>query len=486
MLNSLLFWWTAACGGLGLVTAFLLTPVVCDWSRRFQLTDRARQFHHTNMVDVPRLGGVVLMASFVAAVGMAVFFLGVNRLSQEVWVMILTSQAMFTLGFWDDIRPLGAKFKFGAQILIASIAFHGGLQIDTWTNFFTGSMQGLGILSWPVTVFWLVAVTNLINLMDGIDGLAAGACFMLMLLLAAVGWNSANVTALLLAAGMAGGMGGFLFYNFPPARIFMGDGGAYFAGFLIAELSLLSSNKGTIAAALVVPFIAMGLPIIDASFALVRRGLRGLPIFRADRQHVHHRLVAMGLTQSRAVWILYAISAGFGILALGGFAYQGRLFPILFGILMVLMVLAARFFGFVQDWYKVGYLLSNAIQSRRKTRFALHLGRWLEMEAERCENLDELWNLFVFMLRRFGFTEARLVAGDGAVVRRMKVEGKHSGESWRNRILLNDERNGALELAIPAEVLPSDFCQLYAELAAEYWQKAELRWRQIHPERSER
>jgi UDP-GlcNAc:undecaprenyl-phosphate GlcNAc-1-phosphate transferase len=146
--------------------------------------------------------------------------------------------------------------------------------------------RSAGSLPW-----WLVAFTNLINLIDGIDGLAGGIALMLMALLAYVGFGPGPVFSVLLATGMAGALMAFLLYNFPPARIYMGDGGAYFLGFLIGTLTIVNSSKGTALAALVAPLFALALPIVDVGLAIARRAIKGLPIYRPDRKHLHHRLV---------------------------------------------------------------------------------------------------------------------------------------------------------------------------------------------------
>ena len=148
-----------------------------------------------------------------------------------------------------------------------------------------------------LTVLWLVGMTNLINLIDGVDGLAGGICLMLMGLLAYVGHDSGSYECLV--SGMAGALLGFLWFNFPPARVYLGDSGAYFLGFQIGLFSIISSHKGTIFAALVAPLFVLALPILDTTLAILRRGLRGLPIFRADRRHIHHHCSKWGCRAGR-------------------------------------------------------------------------------------------------------------------------------------------------------------------------------------------
>jgi UDP-GlcNAc:undecaprenyl-phosphate GlcNAc-1-phosphate transferase len=471
----------AACALGGLVLALVTTPLVRMISVRYGLVDRAAQFHDAHTVAVPRMGGIVLFCAFALLVaGILVFSCAEETIPVEIWTLAGTSLAMFVLGFWDDLHPLGARLKLGVQVAVSLAAYFGGLQIDNWTNPLGNQVQSLGLFALPVTVLWLVAVTNLINLIDGVDGLAAGVSLMMMIILGLVGFKVGSLFGMLVAAGMAGTLFGFLFYNFPPARIFMGDGGAYFVGFLIAGLAILSSSKGTVAAALIVPFIALGLPIIDATFALIRRGLQGLPIFRADRRHIHHRLAAMGFSQRRVVWTFYAISAGFGVLALAGFIHQGRVLPILAGVLLLVTLLAAKAFGFVQDWYKLGYVFSAAMHRRRETRFALALGRWLEMESERCKTVADLWRCFRFMLERLGFDDVRSSQETDVIEWRSVTDVRATMGDRMVMIHYGGNRPVTIELRGPGVRVEADLLLLLAELAAEAWLKAIQRWNELN------
>ena len=182
-------------------------------------------------------------------------------------------------------------------------------------------------------------MTNLINLIDGVDGLAGGICLMLMGLLAYVGHDSGSFECL--ASGMAGALLGFLWFNFPPARIYLGDSGAYFLGFQIGLFAILNSHKGTVFAALVAPLFVLALPILDTALAILRRGLRGLPIFRPDRRHLHHHLLDMGLSRRKVVLYFYAVTLVF--LAMGFAAYwsRGHLIPVLLGVGTLILLLCA-------------------------------------------------------------------------------------------------------------------------------------------------
>jgi UDP-GlcNAc:undecaprenyl-phosphate/decaprenyl-phosphate GlcNAc-1-phosphate transferase len=478
--------WAVGCWIAGFLVTFILTPVIRNFSFRRRLLDRVGRFHSSHTLEVPRFGGVALAASFLVLVGVlcAGQAFNVLHLPDELGLMVFTSLAAFGLGFWDDIKPVRAKTKLVIQIGIASIVYAGGLRIDQWMNPFTQTVYHFGGWGYVLTVIWLVSITNLINLVDGIDGLAAGLILMIMIVFAVVGGLGivdnpvASLFPMLLALGLAGSLSAFLFYNFPPARIFMGDGGAYFKGMLIAEMSLLNANKGEVAAALIVPFFALGLPIIDSSFTIFRRYMVGLPIFRADRKHIHHRLAAMGLSQRRVVLTLYALCVFFALLALIGFITKGRLIPVLFGIFMFVMVMSARAFGFVRNWYKVGRLLTDSIARRKHTRYALLLGQLLLFDAETSETLDDLWKHYGFVLAKLRFSSAVFNHGD----REFRWDTPHA-KSGAEICVVQDVKGvsqSEITFCCSTSTWDDDTFRLLAELMAEAWSKAATRFEELH------
>ena len=240
--------------------------------------DTARELHHTHSVNVSRLGGLAL-ASVFALTALFVFVLGLSEpeRASEMRAVVIGSLAMFGLGFWDDLKPLGARRKLLGQVLIATATCLLGVRIEVVSNPLSDGAVQLGMWNVVVTILWLVAFTNLINLIDGLDGLAGGLSLMLIGLLAFVQIES-GVTPYYCGA-LIGALLVFLRYNFPPARIFLGDGGAYFLGFLIAGITIVSSQKGTVAAALIAPLFVLTLPMLDVLLAILRRGLKGLPVF---------------------------------------------------------------------------------------------------------------------------------------------------------------------------------------------------------------
>ena len=442
-----------------------------------------RAFHHTHRAPVSRFGGVALAAAF-AAVTLLIFLIVPEAAArfEHTMAIVLGGLAMFLLGLLDDIRPLGAKKKLIGQVLIAAAVCWSGVQIKTFTNPISGTIYDLGILSGPLTVFWLVALTNLINLIDGIDGLAGGISLMLMALLTYVGFGAGVGFATLIAAGMCGALVAFLCFNFPPARIYMGDGGAYFLGFLIACLSIAHSNKGSVAAALIAPLFALALPILDVTLAIVRRGLKGLPVFRPDRKHLHHRLVELGFSRKRAVLTLYALSLIFLIIAFATFWSQGRGVPFFFGLACVVVLVAAGTFRFSRDWFQVGRVVGNSLEMRKETRYALTISRWLEMEAERSSALSELWADYVFMMQKIGFTDVKLTQGAAATLHSTSSASQHPSGTHTTCVEVPLHNASAIEFVAPANAFQPKMFELLGELSAEAWVKAVKRWHEYHPE----
>ena len=472
----MLFFPAILCSLLGLATTWVLIPVIL---RRFSwMGERSKQLHHSHKIPVPRLGGLALAAAFVfIALAVTIFFPPTDgtRIPTRLTI-IFTSLAMFLLGFWDDIRPLGARKKLLGQILIAMAAFYCGIQIQSFKNPLTHTVYELGPLAGVVTVFWLVALTNLINLIDGIDGLAAGIGLMLMGLLTYVGFTSGSFTTYA-AAGMCGALLGFLYYNFPPAKIYLGDGGAYFIGYLIAIFTVSNSQKGAVVAALIAPIFALALPIIDVTLAILRRGMKGLPIFRPDRKHIHHRLVEMGYSRVRSVLVLYGLSLVFLVLAFAIFASQGKLLPFVFGMMCLTLLVAAGSIRFAREWFSVGRVVGNSMEMRKETRYALCMRRWLELEAERCDSLEELWTDFKFLARKSGFSRITLQMVEGPLD--WQIPGDPAS-SVAPHVLRHDLQLDSMlwmELEAPPNVMHQRLFELMSELTAETWLKAAQQWR---------
>ncbi len=402
-LDNLLF-----CVAAGFIVSFgAVHLILAIWHRKS--SSRLAEFHHLQHPDeapVPRYGGAALAAAFVVLMCLPWRFLLGFSPNPQLWVIAGTALAMFGLGFWDDLRAMGAKRKLAGQVLIASAAYGLGLGIHVFQIPLSGRFVDLGIYGWPVTVFWLVAMTNLINLIDGVDGLAGGIGLMMMVLLSVVD-HSMGLESLV-AAGMAGALLAFLRFNFPPAKIYLGDGGAYFLGFLIGGLTIYNSQKGTVVAALIAPLFVLALPILDTSLALVRRALDGLPLFRADQRHLHHRLLQSGLSRQDVTLGAYAFTAYFLGLGLLAFLWRGEFLALALGGATAAVLLLAYRFRFSRGWFNISSVLASSLKARAEINYALAHAHWLAMEGERGRSLPDICEDTAMIARRLGFISLRI------------------------------------------------------------------------------
>ena len=357
--------------------------------------------HHDR--ETSRLGGFPIFLTFL--IGSVWLATSQNSFVTEWLGVIVCSSAIFLLGFVDDIRPLGAKVKLVGQIVVALLACAFHLSVDKITNPISGGSIDLPLaIGVAVTVFWLVAIPNLINLIDGMDGLSSGIGMFLCLTLGVISALAGDVQAGMLALIVGGALLGFLTFNFPPAKIFLGDGGAYFIGFFIAAVSLKTSSKGSVAAALLVVAVALGIPLLDTLFALLRRAIRGVPLFQADAEHVHHRMLAMGFTKGTSLLILYAICAVLSIGGLSLFWTRGYAIPIGGAALVVLGVTAARLLGYVENLKGVRGQFSKAMRHRADVRNATRLGEALSLEAYQCPDPATFWSHYDETLEKVGLS----------------------------------------------------------------------------------
>ena len=228
---------------------------------------------------------------------------------------LLGGVAICALGLFDDIHGSGAGVKFIVQFGIAGALFYAGFRIDVLSLPFVGTVA-LGPLSLLVTLLWIVGVINAMNLIDGLDGLAAGVGLFAVATTFVLAATRGDPIMMLFMAAAGGALVGFLFYNFNPASIFMGDTGSMFLGYVLAVGSVQTSQKSSTTVAILVPIVALGVPIADTMLAMLRRAIRHRPIFSADRAHIHHKLLDLGLTQKQAVLVLYGVGILFGGAAL--------------------------------------------------------------------------------------------------------------------------------------------------------------------------
>ncbi len=302
---------------------------------------------------MPRLGGVAIALAFLMS--LAATFVTESVVAavlrtewRKLLGLVVGACIMAAVGVLDDTKRVRASHKLLMQVLSASVVYAAGFHMDGVTLPLVGALS-MGMFAFPVTVIWIVGIVNAINLIDGLDGLAAGVVFFAGVTSFVVASVSHDTFLSALMATMLGAVLGFLFFNFNPARIFMGDSGSYFLGFILGTVSVAgNSQKASTTVSILVPILALGLPIFDTLFAMARRFLERRPIFSPDRGHVHHRLLDMGLTHRRAVLLLYAVCVAFTVAAIG--VSLGRSWQVGVAILVASVVLIGlvRFVGYFE------------------------------------------------------------------------------------------------------------------------------------------
>ena len=291
--------------------SFFSTPMVRKLAIKIGAVDIPKDDRRVHTEAMPFLGGIAIFASVVITV---LLFLPLDR---STFAILMGSTLIVMSGILDDLRDLSPKKKLAFQIAAAVVLIIGGVKVEFITNPFssTSTLVMLGWMSIPITLFWIVGITNTVNLIDGLDGLAAGVAMISSISLMLVAYKFSYTEITILSAILAGACLGFLPFNFNPAKIFMGDTGALFLGFMLAAISIEGIMKSVATIAVVVPIIILGIPIFDTTFAIFRRLLNGQSIMAADKGHLHHRLLNMGFSQRKTVLLLYGISSIFGLAA---------------------------------------------------------------------------------------------------------------------------------------------------------------------------
>ena len=294
------------------VVSFATTPLIKALSVKVGAIDVPRDGRRMHDHPIPRMGGLAIFLGFIISV------LLLMPLDQPKQGMLLGAVIIVVLGIFDDIYALSAKLKFVVQIAAACVAVFSGNRIEVLSNpniFSSNPYWELGVLSVPVTIIWIVALTNAVNLIDGLDGLACGVSTISSVTTLVIALLVSEGDVAVMMGALAGACIGFLPYNLNPAKIFMGDTGATFLGYILGTVSVNGMFKLPTIISFVVPFLILGLPIFDVCFAVVRRLAKGQSPMSPDRSHIHHRLIDMDLSQKQAVGILYVISAILGLSA---------------------------------------------------------------------------------------------------------------------------------------------------------------------------
>ena len=378
------------------LVALVVTPVVKNIALHYGLVDHpsGRKVHE---VAVPRIGGVAIFLSFFFPLVLLFLIRHQSEAAEllyndrRIFGFILGAIIIFFLGLYDDFKSLSSVPKFTGQILAALVAYSWGLKITIISMPFSEGLS-LGVFALPVTIFWFVLVINAINLVDGLDGLAAGICLFVCLTMLFICVASNRIVEALAFASLAGTLIGFLRYNFNPASIFMGDSGSYFLGYCLAAFSIAGFIKGQVATAMLIPVIALGVPLIDTLWTPLRRFVLGRKMFHPDQGHLHHRLVSLGYTQRRAVLLIYGVTIVLGVGAIGLVHAQSDTAALILFVLGIGLIFLTRYLG-VSDVFTMRRML-NWVQDVSDEAGVSHDRRSFfnhQMQISKASNLDSLW-----------------------------------------------------------------------------------------------
>lgn len=326
---------------LAMFVSFVLTPYIKKLAFKIGAIDKpdSRRVHTRIM---PRLGGLAIYIGFLLAA------IASLELTKDIIGILLGGTIIVIVGVLDDKYQLAAKVKLLGQILAACVLVAFGIQIE-WINNPLGGYFYLEYFSIPITVFWIVSFTNVVNLIDGLDGLAAGVGAIASLTVGLVAWQFGYYHIAVLSSALCGSIIGFLRYNFNPASIFMGDTGSMFIGYTMAAISVYGAVKTAATIALFVPAIALGLPIMDTAFAILRRYSNGRPIFSPDKGHLHHRLLDRGFNQKEAVLLMYGITAALCIGAVLWAEFDGFYAALIIAAIITAVAVGAKKIGILND-----------------------------------------------------------------------------------------------------------------------------------------
>ena len=405
------------------LVAIVLTPIFSRIAKAMGLLDLpgARKVHRA---PVPRVGGIVFVVSVLALV-IPVLFLdnaigeAFRKVRTQVIVLLAGGAFMFLVGLIDDLRGLRARTKLLAQTIAAITVCAFGVRIEE-IGVFGWFTLDFGWLAWPVTVVWILSITNAINIIDGLDGLAAGIAAVTCAVIAVFAFYSGQCVMVALMLAMLGGLTGFLFFNFNPAKIFMGDSGTLFVGFLIATASVLCVEKSATLVGLAMPALALGLPIFDTLFSILRRVLGRRSIFAPDSNHIHHRLLKMGLGHRHAVIILYGVTltvAGLGMLLM--VARDKSAFVLLVGVALALLAIF-RVAGAVRLRESLTTLRQN-LAIAREVRGEKICFENAQLRMREANSFHEWWKAVCTMAEEMDFEWLALIHGDDKGTMRASV-----------------------------------------------------------------
>ncbi len=428
---------------LSFLAAMLVTPLVRRKASEWGAVAKPDNGRHIHSRPTPRLGGVAIYIAFTATL-LCVPFLG-NLVSYSFRANLLRLVALlapatfiFLFGVYDDFRGASAPLKLTFQTAAALMVYAAGFRIENLSSPFGGHWHLPALLSFLVTALWIIVITNAFNLIDGIDGLAAGASVFALVSILIFSVAQGNPEISLIAVVLVGAVMGFLRYNFNPATIFLGDSGSLFLGFLAAVLSLAGSQKGSTIVAIAIPLVSFGLPVTEAGLSLARRFVSGEALFRGDRGHIHHKLLERGLTQRQAVILLYAVCALFSLFGLMLLNPQRNLAALIFFVLGVGIVFGVQRLGYAEFSELGSQIRQGMTRGRRALAVNVRVRRTSD-DLSAVKNASELFAALDSMLETDEFDCVLLEingikpAVESYPMRYLSLANGHATWAWKRK-----------------------------------------------------
>jgi UDP-GlcNAc:undecaprenyl-phosphate GlcNAc-1-phosphate transferase len=371
--------------------SFLLTRSIRNLANARGWVYAPASSRHIHKDLIPRLGGIAIFIAF-ATIALALIavpdLLGVGEPVQRRTVLTILGPAtlVFLLGLYDDFRPVKPYVKFAVQALAGALLFLGGFGVFRLPLLF-GSHE-FGWLALPLTILWVLWITNAFNLLDGVDGLASGSALFSTLTVFVVSLVGSNFLVSSLTLALAGAILGFLRFNFNPATIFLGDCGSLFIGFMLSALALAGAGKTPTIVAVAIPVISFGLPVLETVLSVLRRFLSGQPLFVADSQHIHHKLLERGFSQQQVVVILYAVSAGCGLLSLFLLYPSGPMVGIVLFVIGTGIWVGVQHLGY-HEFFELGRVAHRTLDQKKIIVHNLAIRRATEAMSK-ADNIDDI------------------------------------------------------------------------------------------------
>ncbi|PYT18376.1 MAG: hypothetical protein DMG59_04555 [Acidobacteria bacterium] len=419
----------AACS---FILSFLLTPLLRDLALRRGWVDKPDNKRKVHPVPIPRIGGVPIVLAYVGSFGILLLTsldgsLAVQQAFPLVWKLLPAAVLVFTIGLIDDLRGLKPWQKLLGETIAAGLAIYGGIHIQSFIGFGVE-----GFLDVPLTIIWLVGCTNAFNLIDGVDGLASGLGLLASLTTLIAGLLHGDAGLVIATAPLAGALLGFLVFNFNPASIFLGDCGSLCVGFMLACCGVIWSQKSATALGITAPLIALSIPLLDMALSIARRFLRRQPIFRADRDHIHHRLLNRGLTPRRVTLLLYAASGLAACFSLVQSTARNGMSGLVIALFCAVVWIGIQYLRYQEFGLAARLFRQNSLRSMVKSHVCL---RGYEELLEAAGSIEMCWHTVRTLGHEFGFSYAALRLGPQSYQEQLD---KAANGSWMLHVPLSE------------------------------------------------